>query len=64
MIHTVPKSYNGLQSFGDSTLKVYTNADQLTSEKFNELMCKIKLRKPLIIAICKVKPKTRSDPSC
>ena len=30
---TAPKSYNRLQSFGGSALKVlYTNADQLTSE--------------------------------
>ena len=60
---TMPKSYNSLQSFGGSALKVlYTNADQLTSVKFNELMCKIKLHKPLIVAIWEVKPKTKSNP--
>ena len=41
---------------------LHTNADQVTSEKFNELMCKIKLHKALIVAICEVKPKTKSNP--
>ena len=46
------------------TLKiVYTNADQLTSNKKDELMKKIEKEKPLIIAVCEVKPKSTKERS-
>ena len=55
---TAPKRNVHLQSFEENALKVlYTNADQLTSSKINELMVKIKQHKPIIIAVCEVKPK-------
>ena len=40
---------------------MYTNADQLTHSKKDELITKIEQQKPLVIAICEVKPKNSSD---
>ena len=35
-----PKCYKHVRSFGGSVISMlYTNADQMTVEKFNELMC-------------------------
>ena len=42
-----------------------TNADQLSSAKMAELQKRIKLKKPLVIAVCEVKPKNpheRAEP--
>ena len=56
-----PKRYKTIQSFGESSIKVlYSNADQLTVEKLNELLCKVKLHKPHLVAICEVKSKRKS----
>ena len=56
-----PKRYKTIQSFGESSIKVlYSNADQLTVEKLNELLCKVKIHKPHLIAICEVKSKRKS----
>ena len=47
-----------------SSLKVlYTNADQLTSQKLSELKYKILLHKPMIVAVCEVKPKNKTAKS-
>ena len=47
-----------------SSLKVlYTNADQLTSQKLSELKYKILLQKPMIVAVCEVKPKNKTAKS-
>ena len=44
------------------TLKVlYTNADQLSTGKMIELRKRIEKEKPMIVAICEVKPKNASD---
>ena len=41
-----------------STMKImYTNADQLTPSKKMELIKRIELHKPLIVAVCEAKPK-------
>ena len=37
---------------------LYTNADQLTSSKMIELKKLVERKKPLIVAVCEVKPKT------
>ena len=59
---TPSKKCSPQQSFGGNALKVlYTNADQLTNAKIDELLLKIKQHKPLIVAICEVKPKNRAD---
>ena len=55
-----PKRYKTIQSFGESSIKVlYSNADQLTVEKLNELLCKVKIHKPHLIAICEGKSKRK-----
>ena len=38
---------------------MFTNADQLTKSKMSELMQLINAEKPVIIAICEIKPKNR-----
>ena len=48
-------SYSGKQ-----TKMLFTNADQMNSAKFLELQQIIKQEKPLIVAICEVKPKNSS----
>ena len=40
---------------------LYTNADQLTTSKMTELKKLIERKKPLIIAICEMKPKNSQD---
>ena len=40
---------------------MYTNSDQLTAGKLGEIKYKIQLHKPLIVAICEVKPKNKSE---
>ena len=40
---------------------LYTNADQLTSTKRSELLKRIEQEKPLVIAICEVKPKNSKE---
>ena len=40
---------------------LYTNADQMTSQKMSELQNHIAREKPLIIGICEVKPKNGKD---
>ena len=53
---------NILKSTNLPTIKVmFTNADQLTSSKMTELTYKIEEEKPLIIAVCEVKPKNARD---
>ena len=42
---------------------MYTNADQLTSSKKTELLKNIEREKPLIVAVCEVKPKMSKDRS-
>ena len=42
---------------------MYTNADQLTTSKMTELRNRIEKRKPLVVAICEIKPKNSSDRS-
>ena len=40
---------------------MFTNADQLTSSKMSELITRIQREKPLIIAVCEIKPKNSKD---
>ena len=40
---------------------MYTNADQLTTSKKPELIKKIETHKPMIVAICEIKPKNSKD---
>ncbi len=40
---------------------MYTNADQLTTSKMTELKKQVERKKPLIIAVCEVKPKNSDD---
>ena len=40
---------------------MYTNADQLTTLKHGEIKHHVELHKPLIIAVCEVKPKNKDD---
>ena len=40
---------------------MFSNTDQLTPSKKDELLAKIEQQKPLVIAICEVKPKNLSD---
>ena len=40
---------------------LFTNADQLTSSKMSELQVHVTKEKPLIVAICEVKPKNRAE---
>ena len=40
---------------------MYTNADQLTTSKKSELIKKIEIHKPMIIAVCEVKSKNPTD---
>ena len=55
---------NRLKSTNLPTLDVlYTNADQLTSSKMNELKKLVEIKKPMIIAVCEVKPKTQREQS-
>ena len=42
---------------------MYTNADQLTTSKMTELRNRIEKNKPMIVAICEIKPKNSSDRS-
>ena len=51
-----------LKSLTLPTMRVmFTNADQLTSSKLTELKNMLERKKPLIIAICEVKPKNASE---
>ena len=51
-----------LSSMKSTSFKImYTNADQLTPSKRTELVKKIETHKPMIIAVCEVKPKTSSE---
>ena len=40
---------------------MYTNSNQLTTSKMTELQKKIEHEKPLIVAVCEVKPKNSND---
>ena len=40
---------------------LYTNADQLTTAKMAELRLRIQQEKPMIVAVCEVKPKNGKD---
>ena len=40
---------------------MYSNADQLTVTKLEELRSKISSNKPLSVAICEVKPKGKKE---
>ena len=40
---------------------MFTNADQLTSSKRSELLKRIGQEKPLVIAICEIKPKNSKE---
>ena len=42
---------------------LYTNADQLTSSKMTELKKLVERKKPLILAVCEVKPKNSGERS-
>ena len=42
---------------------MFTNADQLTSSKMSELITRIQREKPLIIAVCEIKPNNSKDRS-
>lgn len=49
-------------SLKNPSIKIlYTNSDQLTAGKLGEIKYKIQLHKPLIVAICEVKPKNKSE---
>ena len=50
-----------VQSTQPSFKIMFSNADQLTSLKMTELKRRIQKEKPLIIAICEVKPKNYND---
>jgi ribonuclease P/MRP protein subunit RPP40 len=51
-----------LKSYNTPSINVmFTNADQLTSTKMSELKTRIQREKPLIIAVCEVKPKNSKD---
>ena len=51
-----------LKSTNLPTLEVlYTNADQLTSDKMTELKKLVERKKPMVIAVCEVKPKNSSE---
>ena len=53
-----------LSSVKASTLKImYTNADQLTPSKKMELIKRIELHKPLVVAVCEAKPKNSKEHS-
>ena len=53
-----------LSSMKDSTIKImYTNADQLTPLKKAELIKKIELHKPMIVAVCEAKTKNSKERS-
>ena len=56
------KARNDLVSAKESAIKImYTNADQLTTLKHGELKNQVEHHKPLIIAVCEVKPKNKDD---
>ena len=40
---------------------MFTNADQLTASKMTKLRKQIDINKPLIIAVCEVKPKNSKE---
>ena len=42
---------------------LYTNADQLTPSKMTELKILVERKKPLIVAVCEIKPKNGSERS-
>ena len=51
-----------LKSTNSETLTVlFTNADQLTTTKMTELRLRIQQEKPLIVAVCEVKPKNSQE---
>ena len=51
-----------LKSSNSETLTVlFTNADQLTTTKMAELRLRIQQEKPLVVAICEVKPKNSQE---
>ena len=51
-----------MKSSNIPSLKImFTNADQLTTSKMTELKKKIESEKPLIIAVCEVKPKVSKE---
>jgi hypothetical protein len=53
---------NPLKSLNLPSIKVmFTNADQLTSSKMIELRKNIEEEKPLIVAVCEVKPKNAKE---
>ena len=53
---------NKTESLKKSSIKImYSNADQLTATKLEELRSKISSHKPLIVAICEVKSKGRKE---
>ena len=53
-----------LLSIKTPSIKImYTNADQLTPSKKTELIKKIETQKPMLIAICEVKPKNSKERS-
>ena len=52
------KNRKKIESFEIPRLKImYTNADQLTNSKLEELKLKARIQKPLIIAVCEVNSK-------
>lgn len=60
----IPKNVkrSSLKASHIPSMKVmYTNADQLTSSKKTELLKNIEREKPLIVAVCEVKPKMSKD---
>ena len=62
---TIPAARrNKLKSSISPDLKVlYTNADQLTISKKEELQRRIEVEKPMIVAVCEVKPKKYNEKS-
>ena len=62
MMNTPQCRLNKLKCTNLPSMKVmFTNADQLTTSKMTELRKKIEREKPVIIAVCEVKPKNSKE---
>ena len=56
------KQKSSLESRNLASLNVmFTNADQLTSSKMSEFQKQIENEKPMIVAVCEMKPKNARD---
>ena len=64
-LHETPKArISRLKASNLPTISIlYTNADQLTPSKMTELRILVERKKPLIVAVCEIKPKNGSERS-